>query len=201
MRFIRFLLLAALLALFGCGKSPKVDKLDANAVVLAFGDSLTYGTGAATSDSYPAVLEKRIGRKVVNAGVPGETSGEGLARLPGVIDEVQPRILILCHGGNDFLRKMDDAGAAENVRAMIRLAREKGIGVVLLATPKPGIPPAVPSFYREISADLKIPFDEGTIKGVLLDSRLKSDFVHPNAQGYAKIADAVQELLRKAGAI
>ena len=201
MNLTRWLLIAALVAIGGCGKSPKVDKLDANAVVLAFGDSLTYGTGAATSDSYPAVLEKRIGRKVVNAGVPGETSGEGLARLPGVIDEVQPRILILCHGGNDFLRKLDEGRAAENVRAMIRLAREKGIGVVLLATPKPGIPPAVPSFYREISADLKIPFDEGTIKGVLLDSRLKSDFVHPNAQGYAKIADAVQEMLRKAGAI
>ena len=189
------------LALAACGERPKLEHLASDAVVLAFGDSLTYGTGAATSDSYPAVLEKRIGRKVVNAGVPGETSGEGLARLPGVIDEVQPRILILCHGGNDFLRKLDEGRAAENVRAMIRLAREKGIGVVLLAPPRPGIPPAVPSFYREISAALKIPFDEGTIKAVLLDSRLKSDFVHPNAQGYAKIADAVHEMLRKAGAI
>jgi acyl-CoA thioesterase-1 len=201
MRSGRFLLLAFVVALGGCGKSLKVEKLDANAVVLAFGDSLTYGTGAGTTESYPAVLERRIGRKVVNAGVPGETSVEGLARLPSVLDEVQPRILILCHGGNDFLRKMDEGRAAENVRAMIRLAREKGIGVVLLATPKPGIPPAVPSFYREISADLKIPFDEGTIRSVLLDNRLKSDLVHPNAQGYAQIADAVQEVLHKAGAI
>src|SRR5205085_7620576 len=120
MRFVHLLLLAFLVALGGCGKSPKVDKLDANAVVLAFGDSLTYGTGAATTESYPAVLERRIGRKVVNAGVPGETSAEGLARLPAVIEEVQPRILVLCHGGNDFLRKMDEGRAGENVRAMIR---------------------------------------------------------------------------------
>jgi len=138
---------------------------------------------------------------VVNAGVPGETSAEGLARLPGVIEEVQPKLLILCHGGNDFLRKMDETRAAENVRAMIRLARDKGIPVILIATPKPGLPPAVPPFYREISAELKVPFDEGVIKTVLLDSRLKSDFVHPNAQGYAQIAAAVQKILDDAGAL
>lgn len=193
--------LAALL-LAACGSSVKLDKLDPGAVVLAFGDSLTYGTGAnPATESYPAVLERSIGRKVVNAGVPGETSAEGLERLPGVLDEVQPKLLILCHGGNDFLRKMDEAKAAENVRAMIRLARDKGVPVVLLATPKPGIPPSVPAFYGLIAAELRIPFEDGVIRSVVLDSRLKSDFVHPNAQGYAQIAAALTKVLQKAGAI
>jgi lysophospholipase L1-like esterase len=162
---------------------------------------LTYGTGANPSESYPAVLERAIGRKVVNAGVPGETSAQGRARLPEVLEEVKPRLLILCHGGNDFLRRLDDVAAAENVLAMIRMARERGIGVVLLATPKPGLPPSIPEFYGRIAMEQGVPFEEGAIRTVLFDNRLKSDMVHPNGEGYARIAAAVEKVLRKAGAI
>ena len=199
MRFLVALFVAAALA--GCGPKYKLERLDSSAVVLAFGDSLTYGTGANPSEAYPAVLERAIGRKVVNAGVPGETSAQGLERLPGVLDEVKPRILILCHGGNDFLRRLDDASAAANLREMIRLARARDIGVVLVATPKPGIPPSIPVFYGEIAAEQRIPFEEGVIRTVLFDNRLKSDLVHPNAQGYAQIAVAVEKVLRKSGAL
>jgi lysophospholipase L1-like esterase len=196
-----FLLLAFCLLAAACGAKYKLDKLEASAVVLAFGDSLTFGTGASPTESYPAVLERAIGRKVVNAGVPGETSARGLERLPDVLDEVKPRLLILCHGGNDFLQRLDEAAAAANVRAMIRMARSRGIGVVLLATPKPGLPPSIPVFYGEIAAAEGIAFEEGAIRGVLFDNRLKSDMVHPNGQGYAEIAAAVQKLLKKSGAI
>ena len=194
--------IVAVMLLAACGGSKtRVEKLDANAVILAFGDSLTFGTGAAPAESYPAALERRIGRKVVNAGVPGETSARGLERLPEVLDEVKPALLILCHGGNDFLQRLPDAGAAANVRDMIRLARGKGIPVVLLATPKPGLPPAVPAFYAEIAAELAVPFEEGVMRTVLVDNRLKSDMVHPNGVGYAQIAEAIEKVLKKSGAI
>ncbi len=200
MRRLAALFICALLAACG-GGGNKLEKLDAAAVVLAFGDSLTYGTGANPEESYPAVLQRAIGRKVVNAGVPGETSAQGRERLPGVLDEVKPRLLILCHGGNDFLRRLDEAAAAENVRAMIRVAREKGIGVVLLATPKPGLPPSVPEFYGRIATEQGIAFEEGVIRTVLFDNRLKSDMVHPNGEGYARIAAAVEKVIRKSGAL
>jgi acyl-CoA thioesterase I len=200
MKRIVLLFLVALLG--ACGGGPKLEKLGPNDVVLAFGDSLTYGTGAnPDTESYPAALQRAIGRKVVNAGVPGETSAQGLARLPGVLDEVQPKLLILCHGGNDFLQKLDEARAAQNIRAMIEMARARGIGVVLLATPKPGLPPSVPAFYSQIAAQLKLPFEDGVIRAIVLDNRLKSDFVHPNAQGYARVAEALEKLLRKSGAL
>jgi acyl-CoA thioesterase-1 len=194
--------IVAALLLGACGAStPKIAKLDRGAVVLAFGDSLTFGTGAAKEESYPAMLEGGTGLHVVNAGVPGEISEEGLARLPEAIDEAQPRLIILCHGGNDFLRKLDDATAAGNIRAMIQLAKSRGIPVVLLATPKPGFPPSVPKFYADIAAEARIPLEADVMRAVLLDASLKSDLVHPNGKGYREVAAAVGKLLKKSGAI
>ena len=192
------LLCAALLG--SCGKTPQISALANDDVVLAFGDSLTFGTGASASESYPAQLQTLIGRKVVNAGVPGEISGDGLQRLPEVLDEVKPKLLILCHGGNDFMRKLGEANAAANVRAMIKLAKDKGIGVVLMATPKPGLSISPPDFYAGLAKEFAIPFDDSVLKSVLRDNDLKSDLIHPNAKGYAQIAESLAKLLKRSGA-
>jgi lysophospholipase L1-like esterase len=96
---------------------------------------------------------------------------------------------------------MDDTTAADNVRAMIKLARAKGIPVVLLATPKPGLPPSVPKFYGEIAAELGVPIEDGVLKSVLIDNSLKSDMIHPNGKGYARIAAELEKVLKKSGAI
>jgi acyl-CoA thioesterase-1 len=195
-------LLFAACTLAACGGSvAKLPKLPADAVVLAFGDSLTYGTGAQADASYPAVLEQLIGREVRSAGVPGEVSAAGLERLPGVLDQYQPSLLILCHGGNDFLRKLGDAKAAENLRAMIRLARERGIDVVLIAVPKPGLLPSPPDFYAEIAREFGLPYEDQALKTILRNKELKSDLAHPNAKGYAQLARAVAALLKKSGAL
>ena len=195
---LRCLLVAALLT--GCGKSAQLSLLAAGDTVLAFGDSLTFGTGASPAESYPAQLQTSIGRKVVNAGMPGEISADGLLRLPGALEEHQPRLLILCHGGNDFLRKQSESAAAANVRAMIKLAKDKGIGVVLIATPRPGFSISPPDFYATLAKEFAIPFDEDVLKSILRDNDLKSDLVHPNAKGYSRIAEAVAKLLNKSGA-
>jgi lysophospholipase L1-like esterase len=186
----------------GCGGSaPKLSKLPADAVILAFGDSLTFGTGAQPEASYPAVLEQRIGRKVWAAGVPGEVSAAGLARLPSALDYYQPALLILCHGGNDFLRKLGDAGAAQNLRAMIRLAQARGVAVVLIGVPKPGLFPSPPDFYAEIASEFGLPYEGAALQKILRDNELKSDLAHPNARGYAMLAEAVAALLKGSGAL
>jgi lysophospholipase L1-like esterase len=195
-------LLLALALLAACGtKTPPLPSLAADAVVLAFGDSITFGTGAGESQSYPAVLQGLIGRKVYAAGVPGEVSAAGLARLPAAIEYYKPQLLILCHGGNDFLRKLGRKQTAENIRAMVRAARDQGLAVMLIAVPEPGLMPSPPDFYQDIAKEFGIPYEDQALAKILRDNELKSDLIHPNARGYARLAQAVAEVLKKSGAI
>ena len=200
-RAARIALAACVLAFAACGKSPHLERLPPAAVVLAFGDSLTYGTGASEQESYPAQLARLVGRRVVAAGVPGEVSAQALLRLPGALDEYSPRLLLLCIGGNDFLRRLGKQQAAANVRAMVRLAKERHVDVVLIGTPEPGFTVTPPEFYAEIAKEFAIPYQGDAIGYVLRHADLKSDPIHPNAKGYRLIAERVAEVLRKSGAL
>ncbi|MDP3285894.1 MAG: arylesterase [Desulfobacterales bacterium] len=195
------LIILASTVLIACSSGAKSPRLANDAVILAFGDSLTFGTGAAPAESYPAVLERLVGRRVVNSGVPGEVTGEGLSRLPEVLEEEKPALLILCHGGNDMLRHLDKQQTAGNLSAMIRLAQERGVAVVIISVPSPGLALSPPAFFRETGAEMKFPFDDKAMAMVLSDRSLKSDYIHPNAAGYRKLAESVADLLKKSGAV
>lgn len=193
--------LLVIAAAAGCGERPRLARLPSEAVLLAFGDSLTFGTGANENESYPAQLESLIGRRVVRAGVPGEVTAQALERLPQALDETQPQLLLLCIGGNDFLRRLGNAQAERNVRAMVALAKGRGIGVLLIGTPEPGFLPSPPAFYAEIAKDLRVPYEGEAITAVLKDAGLKSDPIHPNARGYRVIAERLADTLKRSGAL
>ncbi len=192
-----------ILLLFGCSQDvPTLAELPINAVIVAFGDSLTYGIGASSEESYPAILSNLIQREVINAGVSGERTAQGLERLPKILEKYQPDLLILCHGGNDLLRKTGEKKAADNLIAMIKMAQEYESEVVLIGVPKPQLfLSSAADFYTEIATKMEIPYDGDIIADVLSKKSLKSDVIHPNAKGYQKIADAIAELLRQAKAI
>jgi acyl-CoA thioesterase I len=197
------LFIAAVIMLLSCGCSsvPQLPRLPADGVVLAFGDSITSGTGAKPEERYPAVLAQLIGRKVVNAGVPGEVTAEGVARLPEVLDRERPALVVLCHGGNDLLRRLDGGETAANLRAMVRMTRERGIAVVLVGVPSPDLSLSPPKFYREVADEFSIPYDGTTLPRVLGKGSLKSDYIHPNAAGYCKLAESLAKLLARSGAV
>lgn len=195
--------LLAVLALLAaaCGEAPRLAPLAPDAVVLAFGDSLTYGTGARESESYPAQLERLIGRKVVRAGVPGEVSAQALRRLPEALDEHRPQLLVLCIGGNDFLRNLGKAQAAANVQTMVAVAKQRGIDVLLVGTPERSLSVTPPAFFAEIAEQHRIPYEGSVVGEILRKSELKSDAIHPNARGYRLIAERIAALLQQAGAL
>lgn len=195
--FIFLGLLLVLPALSGCKDRPAIAHLETDAVILAFGDSLTYGTGAPRDESYPAQLQRLLNRQVINAGIPGEVSAAGLARLPEVLAEHRPGLVILCHGGNDFLRQHDTVLVRNNLREMVSLIKGSGMDVILVSVPRMGLLLAPAPFYAEIAKEFNIPVVEETLTDVLGKPSLKSDRIHPNARGYGILAEAFARLIEE----
>ena len=203
MRLLCRLIAAALAAvvLVACDQEPPplLDPLSAGARVLAFGDSLTHGTGG-QGRSYPEMLAELTGLDVVAAGMPGERSAQALKRFAHVLERTRPRLVILCTGGNDIMKRTDDQ-IESNLRKMVDLAQAKGADVVLVSVPRLSIVPMNHSAYARVAAERRLWIEDGVLKRVLHDDRFKSDWAHPNAEGYREIALALADLLGRAGAI
>ena len=202
--FSKYSLLLSIIILItsGCGeKTTLLSSLANDSVILAFGDSLTHGYNVSRNESYPAKLEVLTGLRVINAGVSGEVTRQGLQRLPKVLDESHPELMILCHGGNDLLRKMDLKEMESNIRSMIQLSLDRGIPVVLLGVPKPGIFLSSFDIYEEIANSMEVIFIEDLISDILGNKSLKSDSVHPNSKGYNMMAEEIYSLLLDKDAI
>ncbi len=195
------ILVAAMLLPAACSKTPQLQSLAADATILAFGDSLTAGTGASDTESYPSVLARLTGRKTVNAGVPGEISAAGVQRLPELLERERPALLILCHGGNDLLARQDHKLIAGNLRAMLRVAGEHGVPVLLVAVPSPDLSLKPPPLYEELSREFHIPLEQKALAHIMGKGSLKSDHIHPNAAGYRLLAEALEKQLKKSGAL
>lgn len=196
-----FILFLLTIQLAGCDSAPQLKPLASDAVILAFGDSLTYGTGATREQSYPARLQTLIGRSVINAGVPGEISQSGLQRLPALLKQHQPGLLILCHGGNDILRRNNLEQTRSNLQKMIDLATAANAQVLLIGVPQFGVFLSPAPFYSELADSNRLPIENDVLSEILKKNAMKADHIHPNAAGYSLVAERIQRLLIQTGAI
>ena len=192
--------LPVLILLAGCAEST-LDPLNQGDVILAFGDSLTYGTGVSADLSYPAILESITGYRVIRSGIPGEISVAGLKRLRDVLEKEKPQLVVICHGGNDVLRRLSQKQTEANLRSMIALVRQHGAQVILIAVPKMSLFPSAWKFYDAIEEDTDVPIEFDILSELQRDAKMKSDPIHFNRDGYRKMAEAVKDLLQENGAI
>ena len=164
--------------------------------ILAFGDSITYGYNVETEQNYPSQLSRLLLADVINAGVNGEVTNEGLRRLPGLLKQHKPQILIICHGGNDIIRRTSLIKAKENIKKMIKLAREKNIHVILVGVPKLEVLTlSTAQIYYEIADEMNVPLENSALETILGDDYLKIDQIHPNAEGYKLLANSLANIV------
>ncbi|MGI9324174.1 MAG: GDSL-type esterase/lipase family protein [Pseudomonadales bacterium] len=191
-------ILLTMLLQAACSDSNRQPLVE-NAVVLAFGDSLTKGKGVGAQDSYPSELSRLIHRPVLNYGVSGETTSEGLRRLPDVLLKTTPNLMILMHGGNDILRNIRRSETRDNLAAMIELGLSRGTQVVLIGIPEKSLFSSSAPQYLELAEEYGLAFDDTIISTLLKKSEMKSDMLHFNKAGYSAVADRIHELLQSEG--
>lgn len=201
------LLLLAIAVLAGCGNATQQAALPAGSAVLAFGDSITFGTGAAPGEDYPTRLAALSDWQVTNAGIPGETSAEARDRIGAVMAATRPALVIVELGGNDFLRRRPEAAVKEDLRAIVRAVRSAGAQVVLVAIPRFSLLGAVSRrlpdspIYAELAGEEQLLLVDGVLAEILSDPNLKADPIHPNADGYRQLAAGIAAQLRAAAAL
>lgn len=192
-----FLLLIAFLALLAACSEVKEDAIPPGSRVLALGDSLTEGFGVKREEAWPALLAGKTGWNVSNGGVSGDTSEAALKRLPYLLEQHEPVLVLVTLGGNDMLRRIPQQETVANLEKILALIRAQGAKPVLLATPQPSLAGAVfqnlsaPGFYRELAAAQQVPLIEDAIPDVLSDPQLKADQIHPNAAGHVLLAETI----------
>jgi acyl-CoA thioesterase-1 len=176
------------IGLLGCieKKIKNVDSRGKN--IICFGDSITFGYGTSPDQAYPAVLTKLVSFPVINAGIDGDTTIEAMRRLgPDVLDR-NPLLVVIEFGGNDFLRKVPREVTIDNIKKMVQMCQAKGAMVALVDISAGMLlndyRPAFLGIAREEQAIL-VP---RILSGIITTPSLKSDFIHPNHEGYKVIA-------------
>ena len=201
----RIIVCALALIVLACGGGKKLPPIPAGATVLILGNSLSYGSGADKGQDYPTLLAESTGWIVINAGVPGDTSAQGLARLPGLLEEHQPAVLMVELGGNDFLKKVTERETTANLKTIIQMAQSKGITTLLIAIPD--YQPVKAAFggledhtlYAALAEEMEVPLIEDVFSSVLSNNSLKADYIHPNAKGYIQVKKNLKESLSEFG--
>lgn len=182
--------------LWPSGYSRVANLASPGSSIVSFGDSLTAGFGAGPGEDYPSELSKRIGVAIVNAGVNGDTTDSALARLDEVI-ATNPRMVIVGLGGNDYLRGTAIGTTEANLRTIVKKIQAGGAMVVLLGFSFPSLNANYASMYERVAEDERCLLVPRVMKGILTDRSLKSDEIHPNARGYALMAERIAPLVEK----
>jgi len=164
--------------------------------IICFGDSLTYGTGASQGMDYPSQLSRLIGRPVINAGIPGDTTSTALARLERDVLDRSPRIVLITLGGNDQKNRRDRDQAFRNLRAIITAIQERGALVIVGGLDVPVWGRGFQEQYKKVCEQTGAVLVPDALKGLLGNPEKMSDAIHPNDAGYGIMAGYFHEAIK-----
>lgn len=164
-------------------------------VIVALGDSLTYGTGAQPGEDWPSLLAERCNCTVINKGVPGETSAQAYERLDSVL-QLHPRIVIVGLGGNDILRQLPREEMFANIRRIVDESQDAGAMVVVLGLNGFPLDGGLGSGYGDLARETGSVYVPNILGGIFSNPNLKADQLHPNAAGYRIMADKIYDAVK-----
>ncbi len=177
--------------LVSCAKRETKNINSPGKNIICFGDSITYGIGAQAKGSYPSVLARMMSVPIINAGVDGETTGEALQRLQADVLDRDPLLVIIEFGGNDMLRAVDMQTTARNIQEMVERIHAKGAMVAIVDVSVGSMLEEYRAVFYNIAQEKNAIFIPDIFNGVMVNSRLKSDMLHPNDIGYRIIAQRI----------
>lgn len=193
--FIAFLAFIASVALTGCAKR-EIKNIDSNGKnIICFGNSITFGYGANPGEDYPAALSKMITIPVINAGIDGDTTIEALKRIDSDVLEREPLLVIIEFGGNDFLRKIPMDETLRNIEEIIKKIYSKGAMVAVADVSAGMIMSSYRKEFKRLSKKYNTIFIPKLFSDILTNPTLKSDSIHPNAEGYKLIAQKIHRAI------
>lgn len=187
------------MSFFSSSSYPITNSKPSGENIICFGDSLTYGTGASSEMDYPSQLSRMIGKPIINAGVPGNTTSDALKRLENDVLSLSPRIVIITLGGNDLRNKISKDAAFSNLNKIVRLIQEKGALVIIGGVDIPFVGRGFGKAYQELAKETGSVLILNVFEGIMGKSDLMSDSIHPNDKGYTlmsqKFYNAIQPYL------
>ncbi|HEY0220786.1 MAG TPA: GDSL-type esterase/lipase family protein [Candidatus Paceibacterota bacterium] len=191
------IILLLLFYFFAFGKSQDIKNYPSNGSdIVAFGDSLIEGVGSTSGNDFISVLSKKIGRPIINLGVSGNTTEDGLNRI-GELDKYSPKVVILLLGGNDHLKKVPIDTTFNNLSKIIENIQSRGSIVLVLGIRGNLLGDKFKDRFEELEDEYDTAYVSDVLSGLFTNTRLMSDAVHPNDLGYIKIADRVYPVLEK----
>jgi lysophospholipase L1-like esterase len=164
--------------------------------VIAFGDSLVEGVGASRGHDLVWLLSTRVGTPVVNAGRRGDTTAAALARLDRDVLSRDPRVVIVILGGNDLIRRVPREQTLQNMSQIVERIRARGAGVILAPVSLGVIVDQYADGYDEIADRTSSVLVTDILEGILGQTGMTSDPIHPNDRGYELMAARLEPALR-----
>jgi lysophospholipase L1-like esterase len=156
--------------------------------IICFGDSLTFGTGAAENMDYPSQLSRMVSKPIINAGVPGDTTATALARLEKDVLSKSPRIVLITLGGNDLKNRISKETAYQNLKDIIVSVQNRGALVIVGGISIPLWGRGFGEMYQKVCKETQALLIPNIFDGIIGDKSLMSDPIHPNDRGYTLMA-------------
>ncbi len=183
---------------FLLGSDPEIKNYPSQGTdVIAFGDSLVEGVGASSdSTNFVSLLSKKVGRPIVNLGISGNTTADGMARLRE-LDDYKPKVVLLLLGGNDYLKKIPIETTFQNLGKIIENIQSRGAVVVLLGVRGGLLSDKFDERFEDLADKYNTVYVSNVLSGLLTNQEYMSDAIHPNDLGYQRIADRIYPELAK----